>query len=405
MSNVSWVCSGGPLARFADGYGAELSRLGFTHHSVVTHVVLMGQLSRWMSDAGIVAGDLTEDRVQGFFDARRAGGQNRVPTARTLVPLFGYLRSCGVVPPPPAVVLTPLEDLLSRYRRYLLEGRGLAPSTVVSYEATARLFLSDRTLAGGGETGVEGLCGAGVTGFLLRECSRLAVGSARNRVNHLRSLLRFLQLEGVIAADLASAVPPVAGWRDTSLPPALAASDVAGLLAGCDRSQPAGLRDFAILTLLARLGLRSCEVAGLELDDIDWRRGELRVRGKGRGGDLLPLLTEVGEAVACYLRDGRPRAGSRKVFLTSLAPLRGLRAASVGQVVRRACERTGRAPLGPHRLRHALATEMLRQGAALPDISQVLRHRDLATTQVYAKVDLVALRSVAEPWPGAGGER
>jgi site-specific recombinase XerD len=144
---------------------------------------------------------------------------------------------------------------------------------------------------------------------------------------------------------------------------------------------------------------------GLELDDIDWRRGELRVRGKGRGGDPLPLLNEVGEAVACYLHDGRPRAESRKVFLTSLAPLRGLKAASVGHVVRRACERTGRAPVGPHRLRHALATEMLRQGAALPDISQVLRHRDLATTQVYAKVDLVALHSVAKPWPGAGGER
>ncbi|HWM98134.1 MAG TPA: tyrosine-type recombinase/integrase, partial [Streptosporangiaceae bacterium] len=330
MSNVSWVRSGGPLARFADGYGAELSRLGFTHHSVVTHVVLMGQLSRWMSDAGIVVGDLAEDRVQGFFDARRAGGQNRVPTARTLVPLFGYLRSRGVVPPPAGVVPAPLEDLLSRYRRYLLEGRGLAPSTVVSYEGTARLFLSERTLTGGGETGVEGLCGAGVTGFLLRECSRLAVGSAKNRVNHLRSLLRFLRLGGVIAGDLASAVPPVAGWRDTSLPPALAASDVAGLLSGCDRSQPAGLRDFAILTLLARLGLRSCEVAGLELDDIDWRRGELRVRGKGRGGDPLPLPDEVGQAVACYLHDGRPRAESRKVFLTSLAPLRGMKAASVG---------------------------------------------------------------------------
>ncbi len=183
MSNVSWVRSGGPLARFADGYGVELSRRGFTHHSVVTHVVLMGQLSRWMSDAGIVVEDLTEDRVQGFFDARRAGGQNRVPTARTLVPLFGYLRSRGIVPPPAGVVPAPLEDLLSRYRRYLLERRGLAPSTVVSYEGTARLFLSDRMLTGGGETGVEGLRGAGVTEFLLRECSRLAVGSAKNRVN------------------------------------------------------------------------------------------------------------------------------------------------------------------------------------------------------------------------------
>src|SRR6266508_287694 len=393
MGNVSWVHGGGPLARLADGYGVELARLGFTRNSVVTHVVLMGQLSRWMSEVEIDVGELTEGRVEGFLDARRAGGQRRVPTARTLAPLFGYLRSQGVVPPPEADRSTPLEELLARYRRYLVDDRGLARSTVLNYEGRARRFLSERSLIGGGETGVERLCGADVAGFLLRECSRLAVGSAKNRVTDLRSLLRFLHLEGLIAGDLAAAVPPVAGWRDTALPGPLAAVEVAELLSGCDRSQPTGLRDFAILTLLARLGLRSCEVAGLELDDIDWRAGELRVRGKGRGGDPLPLLSEVGEALAAYLRDGRPHAETRKVFLTSLAPLRGLHPCSVGDVVRRACQRTGRVAVGPHRLRHALATEMLRQGAALPHISQVLRHRDLATTAAYAKVDLVALPS------------
>ncbi len=403
MSNVSWVDGGGPLAPFAEGYRAELARLGFTHNSVATHVVLMGQLSRWMSDAGVGVAELTEERVEGFFDARRAGGQNRVPTVRTVVPLFVYLRSGGIVPPPPFAPSTPLRDLLSRYRRYLAEDRGLAPSTVVSYAGTARLLLSERVLAGGGETGAENLCGADVTGFLLRECSRLAVGSAKNRVNHLRSLLRFLHLEGLIMRDLAAAVPPVAGWRDTALPATLAAGEVVELLSSCDRSQPTGVRDFAILTLLARLGLRSCEVAGLELDDIDWRGGELLVRGKVRGEDTLPLLNEVGEALVAYLHDGRPEAKSPKVFLTSLAPMRGLKPASIGHVVRRACERTGRVPVGPHRLRHALATEMLRRGVALPDISQVLRHRDLATTQVYAKVDVAALRSVAQPWPGDQG--
>lgn len=403
MSNVSWVDGGGPLAPFAEGYRAELARLGFTHNSVATHVVLMGQLSRWMSDAGVGVAELTEERVEGFFDARRAGGQNRVPTVRTVVPLFVYLRSGGIVPPPPFAPSTPLRDLLSRYRRYLAEDRGLAPSTVASYAGTARLLLSERVLAGGGETGAENLCGADVTGFLLRECSRLAVGSAKNRVNHLRSLLRFLHLEGLIMRDLAAAVPPVAGWRDTALPATLAAGEVVELLSSCDRSQPTGVRDFAILTLLARLGLRSCEVAGLELDDIDWRGGELLVRGKVRGEDTLPLLNEVGEALVAYLHDGRPEAKSRKVFLTSLAPMRGLKPASIGHVVRRACERTGRVPVGPHRLRHALATEMLRRGVALPDISQVLRHRDLATTQVYAKVDVAALRSVAQPWPGDQG--
>ena len=403
MSNVSWAQGDGPLACFADGYRAELRRLGFTHNSVVIHLVLMGQLSRWMSQVGVVVGDLTEGRLEGFFDVRRAGGQRRVPTARSLVPLFGYLRNNGVIPPPEAVSSTPLEDLLKRYRCHLLDDRGLAASTVLNYEGRARRFLSERILAGSGETGVEGLCGADVNGFLLRECSRLSVGSAKNRVNDLRSLLRFLYLEGLIRSDLAEAVPPVAGWRDTGLAPRLATSEVAELVSSCDRSRPTGLRDFAIMMLLARLGLRSCEVVRLELDDIDWRAGELTVRGKGGRVDRLPLLNDVGEALAAYLHDGRPRAESRKVFLASLAPQRALGPGSVNSVVRRACERTGRDPVGPHRLRHALATELLAQGATLPQIGQVLRHRDLATTGAYAKVDLAGLRSVAQPWPG--GER
>ena len=400
MSNFSWARGGGPLACFADGYGSELAGLGFTHNSVVTHVVLMGQLSRWMSEVGIVVTDLSEGRIEKFFDARRAGGQRRVPTVRTLVPLFGYLRSLGVVPPPESGAATPLEDLLTRYRRHLLD-RGLAASTVLNYEGRARQFLSERILAGGGDTGVKGLSGADVTGFLLRECSRLSIGSAKNRANDLRSLLRFFHLEGLTESDLAVAVPPVAGWRDTGLAPRLATSEVAELVSSCDRSLPTGLRDFAILLLLARLGLRSCEVVGLELDDIDWRAGELTVRGKGGGVDRLPLLSDVGEALAAYLYYGRPRAESRKVFLASLAPQRALRPGSVGHLVRRACQRTGRDPVGPHRLRHALATELLAQGATLPQIGLVLRHRDLATTAAYAKVDIAGLRSVAQPWPGA----
>jgi site-specific recombinase XerD len=402
MGNVSWAHGGGWLAPWADGYGDELARLGFTRNSGITHVVLMGQLSRWMSEVGIVVGDLTEGRVERFFDSRRARGQRRVPTARTLAPLFVYLRSQGVVTPPEAVAATPLEDLLACYRRHLVDDRGLAPSTVTGLEERARLFLSERMSARGGGTGVQGLCAGDVTRYLLRECSRLGVGSAKNRVTELRSLLRFLYLQGLIGSDLAAAVPPVAGWRDTALPSTLAASEVAALLSSCDRSKLTGRRDFAILTLLARLGLRSCEVAGLELDDIDWRAGELRVRGKGRSQGCLPLLSEVGECLASYLRDGRPRAESRRVFLTSLAPLRGLHPASIGSVVGRACERVGRPVVGPHRLRHALAAEMFRQGATLPQIGQVLRHRDLATTAVYAKVDLGALRRVAQPWPGAG---
>ncbi len=399
---VSWVQRGGPLAPFAEGYRDELVRLGFTENSVVTHVVLMGQLSRWMAGAGVAVGDLIPTRVDEFFDSRRAGGQRRVPTARVLDLLLSYLRAMGVLGPPPTRRATPLEELLGRYERYLVDDRGLAPTTVVGHVGVARRFLSERVSATGEETGSAGLCGAEVIAFLLRECERLAVGSAKNRVTELRSLLRFLRLEGLVAADLAAAVPPVAGWRDTRLPLTLAGLDVSALVASCDRSRPTGLRDYAILLLLARLGLRSCEVAGLELGDLDWRAGELRVRGKGGGEARLPLPTDVGEAVAAYLRDGRPPTDCRAVFLTLLAPVRGIHPCSVGQIVARSCERTGQAVVGPHRLRHGLAMDMLRRGAALPEISQVLRHRDLATTAVYAKVDLAALRSVALPWPGAG---
>ena len=398
---VTWVQRGGPLAEFADGYRDELACRGFTADSVVTHVVLTGQLSRWMAEVRVAVEDLTPARIEEFFDSRRAGGQRRVPTARVLDPLLAHLRAAGVVGPPLAGPVTPLGDLLECYERHLVEDRGLAASTVVGYAGVARRFLSGRASAAGDQAGVAGLCGGVVTAFLLRECGRLVAGSAKNRVTGLRSVLRFLRLEGLVATDLAAAVPPMAGWRDTTLPSVPAGLDVSALVASCDRSQPAGLRDHAILLLLARPGLRSCEVARLELGDLDWRAGLLRVRGKGGGEACLPLPADVGEAIAAYLRDGRPRAESRAVFLTLLAPVRPIRPCSAGGAVARGCERTGQRPVGPHRLRHALAADMLRRGAALPEIGQVLRHRDLASTAVYAKVDLAGLRGAARCWPGA----
>lgn len=402
MGKISWIVRGGPLAVFADGYAAELTRLGFTANSIVIHLSVMGQLSRWMTEANFAVEELTVVRVEEFFDTRRSRGQRRVPTARMLAPLLCYLTSCEVLPPPLVEPGSPLDTLLERYVHYLISSRGLADLTILRYETMARRFLSERASLSGDALGVVGLCGDDVARFLLKECSYLAVGSAKNRVASLRSLLRFLRFEGLIATDLASALPSVAGWRDTALPSASAGPDISALVSSCDRSHPAGLRDYAILILLTRLGLRSCEVSRMELNDLNWRTGELRVRGKGGDEQHLPLPADVGEALAAYLRDGRPRTESRHVFLTRIAPLRSMSPCSIGHVVHRACERTGQDPVGPHRLRHALAAAMLRQGATLPHIGQVLRHRDLATTAVYAKVDLDALRSVAQPWPGVG---
>ena len=248
---------------------------------------------------------------------------------------------------------------------------------------------------------VDELVGVDVIAFLVRETARCSVGAAKGRVAELRALLKFLYLKGYTSRNLATAVPGVAGWHDTTVPAGLAAADVERLLDRCDRDTSVGVRDFAILMLVARLGLRSIEVARLELGDIDWRAGEIVVRGKARRHDRLPLPCGVGDALAAYLSDGRPVTTIRQVFMAVKAPRRPIRADLVSDVTRRACERAGLPRVGAHRLRHALATEMLRRGATLVEVSQVLRHRDLATTAIYAKVDFVTLRRVAQPWPGA----
>jgi site-specific recombinase XerD len=278
----------------------------------------------------------------------------------------------------------------------------LAATTVLRYGNTARRFLQEQ--ASTEEEGFEpaGLSGVDVNAFLLRECGRVSAGSAKGRVAELRSILRFLHVEGFTALPLGAAVPPVGGWRFATLPPpTMAAADVQRLLDSCDRSSAVDIRNFAIMTLVARLGLRSIEVARLELRDVDWRAGELVVRGKGRRQDRLPLPAEVGEALVAYLSCGRAPEGARHVFLTCRAPRGPVRADLVGDIVKRACTSAGLPRVGPHRLRHALAGELLRRGAGLAAISQVLRHQDLATTALYAKVDLDALRQVAPPWPGA----
>jgi integrase len=229
----------------------------------------------------------------------------------------------------------------------------------------------------------------------------LSVDSAKGKVAELRSVLRFLFVNGLISLALGESVPPVAGWRDTRIPRTVPPADVERLIASCDRSTLDGARDAAIVLLLARLGLRSIEVARLELADLDWRAGELAVRGKGGYEDRLPLLDDVGAALAAYLTV-RGRRDFRQVFVTLRAPRGPIRPDLVGDVVRRAGARAGVEQVTAHRLRHALASELLTQGASLQEISQVLRHRHLSTTALYAKVDLERLRQVALPWPGAG---
>lgn len=387
----------GSLAAYADGFRIELSGLGYTAEGVVRKLWEVGRLSDWMAANDLGSGELTTERVQEFVAARGQIGERPVGP-RTLRPLLRYLRALEVVPAE-TVGASPVDVLVSRYRCWLVDERGLAPRTVGRYETTARRFLELRSSSAGGGCGAEGLSGADVTAFLLAECGRVSVGSAKGRVAELRSLLRFVYLEGLTATALAASVPPVAGWRDTALPATLMPAQVTAILDSCDRSTGIGRRDFAILMVLARLGLRAAEAAGLGLGDLDWRAGEIVVRGKGRRDDRLPLPAEVGDALAAYLSE-RPKAACRAVFLTRYAPLRAMAPVTVSKVVINASRRAGMLPpVAAHRLRHSLASDMLRGGAALADISQVLRHRDLATTAVYAKVDHVVLRELALDWP------
>lgn len=389
----------GRLGPFVEGYRGRLLELGYTPQTVRLMLKELGQLGRWMASESVEIGELDMAAVEGFLAARRAGGDRRPASLGELRQLVAYLRDAGAMKPEPPREWTPLERLVDDYRQWLLGERGLAAMTVLRYETLARRFLSER-VSDRDELGVAGLSGADVSAFLVRECGRVSLGSAKGRVAELRSLLRFLHLRGLTERALADSVPPVAGWRETEIPPTMARADVERLLACCDRTALDGIRDFAMLMLLARLGLRSVEVARLQLEDIDWRAGEIVVRGKARRQDRLPLASDVGEALAAYLSRRGPRR-SRRVFLTLRAPTRPIRADLVGDVVQRACRRAGVAHVGAHWLRHALASEMLREGASLIDISQVLRHRDLATTAIYAKIDLGRLRQVAQPWPGA----
>jgi integrase/recombinase XerD len=392
----------GPLAMFAAGFAGELAREGYTVHSACAQMRLMAQLSRWLADEGLGAGDLRTSVAGRFLHARRAAGYTTHLSIKAMQPMLCHLRSMGAAPPSPALVLSgPVEAALERYRSYLTVERGLGDATARSYVDAVRPFLRGRVSADGLALDFRHLTAVDVIAFVVARCPRQSRGAAKLTVSALRSLLGFLHVDGAIERSLASGVPSVASRRLVGLPKGLEADQVQRLLASCDGCTPNGCRDIAILTLLVRLGMRAGEVAALRLDDIDWRAGEIVVRGKGKCIERLPLPTDVGAAVAAYLQRGRPAsAQGRTVFVRIKAPHRPLSSHGVTQVVAAAARRAGLGRIHAHRLRHTAATQMLRAGASLPEVGQLLRHRRALTTAIYAKVDRDALRTIARPWPG-----
>ncbi len=395
---LSWtkVRVAGPLAPYAPGFGRELRGWGYTDLSTAEQLRLMSHLSRWMAREGLDA--LGGEQIAAYCAARKADGYVARLTPGSLGRLLAFLQAQGVMLAAPAArpAAGAEEELLGRYRACLVEERGLVPAVVSQYLKAAALFVDDYP---GAVTGQRALDAAAVSAFCARELPRRGRASAADLASALRSFLRFLHVEGLVGTPVAQAVPAVANRKGCGLPRALPPATVAGLLASCDRRTRLGRRDYAMLMLLARLGLRAGEVASMSLDDIAWRAGELTVHGKGGRDDRLPLPCDVGAALAACLRS-RPRVTTRAVFLRATAPIGAITSTGVTWAVYNACDRSGVPRAGAHRLRHSLATQMLAAGSSLAEVGQVLRHARVATTAIYAKVDHRALDALVLPWPG-----
>jgi integrase/recombinase XerD len=392
----------GPLGAYADVLAQQLSDAGYVKTSVRYALRVVADLGRWLSQRGLTAPQLSAERVRCYLQHRSDHGHYRSGDAAILQRLSNLLYLSGVVARMLPSEPTPAQRLEEEFRQYLEQERRLAPVTVLNYLEPARRLLAE--CVAGGELRLNDLRAADVVRFVQREAARLHHSKrAKLMTTALRSFLQFARYRDLIRIDLRSSVPTVANWSMASLPRGLSADEVQRLLAHCVRDTAVGRRNWAILLLLARLGLRAGEVVALTLDDLDWERGELCIRANGGHADRLPMPQDVGAALADYLRYSRPVCDCRQVFVRIRAPQRGFaNSVAICSIVHRALKRAGLDPAhkGAHLLRHSVATQLLRQGASLAEIGELLRHRNPQTTMIYAKVDLDLLRPLALPWPG-----
>lgn len=386
MSVAARVRMSGPLTRHTEGFAAELTAHGYTDLSLANQLRLMSDMSRWLQ-AGRIGLDCIDHRVVTRFLAKRRRTHTQFTTERALAPLIRYLEAAGAIGTI-APTKRPRSKLLQEYERYLVEERAVLPARRDLCLAIAAQFLDGRR--------VESLKAKHVTRFV---DSRSGGPGFSGELSALRTLLRFLFVSSKTALNLVHAVPSSSRWRLASLPKALEPSQFEAVLDSCDRRTLVGARDYAVLVLLGRLGMRACEVAALQLDDLEWKPGELVVRGKGRTLSRLPMPVDVGQAIVSYLRRAIRSKATRAVFVRSRAPYAAFESSAIIAIATKALRSAGVEHGGAHRLRHTAATQMLRRGASLTEIAQVLRHRHIDTTAIYAKVDRDALRSVAAPWP------
>lgn len=392
----------GAAGPFLDDFAASLGTEGYSSETIGSYVHAADHLSQWAARRRAAIADLDEDLLARFVRhlcrcrcRGKRGGQRGVPFR--VHAFLRYLRAAGVVTTCAPEVMRP--PLVTEYGAWMRDRRGLAVTTMAHSVPVVQALLAT---VGDDPTGLDA---AGVRRFVLEYIRQHAPASAGCVTTIVRCFLRWLVVHGRCAPDLVAAVPAMPTWRLATLPRYLPDADVERIVEACDRPSAVVQRDRAMLLLLARLGLRAGDVVALRLGDIEWERGRLRVVGKGRRETRLPLPQDAGDAMLGYLTAERPAAATDHVFLTARPPIHPIRASGLRDVVCRAIGRAGvQAPSrGTHILRHSLATRLLREGATLDAIGAVLRHRDVNTTALYAKVDVGRLRQIAQPWPDAAG--
>jgi site-specific recombinase XerD len=392
----------GPYGALVDLYARRLLADGLAPHGTWRSLNLLSGLVSWVSSSDLKLADLDEGLV-GRYLRHRSEKQTLQPGDRAaLKRLLSVLREAGAIAPAAEPLLTAHEQIFEAFSVYLRKERGLAPTSTVAHLPFIRLFLHEVCPAGAGD--LARINQGDVTRFIERHAQDRSPGAGKAMCWALRSFLRYLHQQGLNPLPLASCVPSIKRWRFASLPTYISAAQVRTVLDGCDRTTALGRRDYAILLMLAKLGLRASEVATITLDDIDWRSGEMLIRAKGRQRTRMPIPPDVGAAVVAYLRDGRPPSSCRRLFLRTLAPNVGFASGcAITMIAKAALDRTGIhgcAHRGAHLFRHSLATELLRSGATLSQIGQLLRHASHDTTRIYAKVDIEGLRPLSLPWPG-----
>lgn len=395
----------GPLGPYVDEFASWLQEQHYSRSSGQTSVRAVANWSRWLQVRHIAARDIDAKLLDRYFLYVARAGSLGPDDRRALQKMLTWLQKIGVASA--TCFSSPVNQRKTvgdDFEQYMLQQCGLSPVTLRLYLPFISLFLRQRF--GEGPIKLETLVAHDITAFVQRNCRSLGHSSVQHLVTALRVFLRYLRHTGKISIDLAACVPAVANWSFSTLPKGLLPGQVEQVLNNCERTTSLGRRNYAMLLLLARLGLRAGEVAALRLDDIDWENGYVTVRSKGGRWTRLPIPYDVGEAISGYLANGRPSSTDRRVFIRGHAPRTGFSASTcVSAVVRSVLIRSGieSARKGAHLFRHSLATEMLRRDASLREIGEVLRHRSPDTTRLYAKVDLPSLERLALPWPG--GER